>query len=50
MISFDPITIPLHIVLAVVAVAYFIALAVYRLWFSPISHVPGPKLAAITLW
>ncbi|KIM96054.1 hypothetical protein OIDMADRAFT_133134 [Oidiodendron maius Zn] len=50
MISFDPTTIPLHIVLAVVAVAYLIALAVYRLWFSPLSHVPGPKLAAITLW
>jgi hypothetical protein len=50
MISLDHITIPLHTVLATVTVIYLIALAVYRLWFSPISHIPGPKLAAITLW
>lgn len=27
---------------------YSVGLGVYRLWFSPIAHVPGPKLAALT--
>lgn len=29
---------------------YVIQLAVRRLYFSPISHIPGPKLAALTWW
>jgi hypothetical protein len=30
--------------------AYTIYGAVWRLYFSPISHIPGPKLAALTWW
>jgi cytochrome P450 len=30
--------------------AYGVVLAIYRLFFSPISHFPGPKLAAATFW
>lgn len=30
--------------------AYVVQLAVRRLYFSPISHIPGPKLAAATWW
>jgi hypothetical protein len=29
---------------------YIICGAVYRLYLSPISKFPGPKLAALTLW
>lgn len=29
---------------------YIISCAVYRLYLSPISKFPGPKLAALTLW
>ncbi|KAJ4161647.1 uncharacterized protein LMH87_007674 [Akanthomyces muscarius] len=28
--------------------AYAVYLSVYRLWYSPIAHLPGPKLAALT--
>lgn len=29
---------------------YFVGLVVYRLFFSPIANIPGPKLTAITFW
>jgi hypothetical protein len=30
--------------------AYLGALAIYRIYFHPNSHIPGPKLAAFTYW
>ncbi|KPI35302.1 Trichodiene oxygenase [Cyphellophora attinorum] len=30
--------------------SYVIAVAIYRLYFSPIAHIPGPKIAALTTW
>ena len=32
------------------SVIYAAALAFYRLFLSPISSIPGPKLAACTFW
>lgn len=29
---------------------YWLGVFIYRIWFSPISHIPGPKLAAATFW
>ncbi|KAH7323773.1 cytochrome P450 [Rhexocercosporidium sp. MPI-PUGE-AT-0058] len=34
--------------LAAVGILYTFALGIWRLYFSPISHFPGPKLAALT--
>jgi len=51
MLFFDilPQTTFLWVILALVVV-WCIQTAVYRLYFSPIAHFPGPKLAAFTLW
>lgn len=29
---------------------YLLSLFVYRLWLSPVAHVPGPVLAKTTYW
>jgi hypothetical protein len=31
-----------------IVVLYLLGIAAYRLYFSPIAHVPGPKLAALS--
>lgn len=30
--------------------AYIVCLAIYRVYLSPLAKIPGPKLAALTLW
>ena len=36
--------------IAIALTGYTIYGAIWRLYFSPIAHIPGPKLAALTLW
>jgi hypothetical protein len=31
-------------------VFYCTVLAAYRIFWHPLSHIPGPKLAALTIW
>jgi hypothetical protein len=35
---------------AIVLLLYIVTRAIQRLYFSPLSHIPGPKLAALTWW
>ncbi|KAF2100410.1 putative cytochrome P450 [Rhizodiscina lignyota] len=37
-------------ILLTAPVVYIVALAVHRLYLSPVSKFPGPKLAALTFW
>lgn len=30
--------------------SYLVTRSVYRVFLSPIAHIPGPKLAAVTRW
>lgn len=34
----------------ILVLAYLAYLAIYRLFFSPVAHVPGPTLAKVTFW
>ena len=37
-------------ILAVIFVFYVFGLYTYRMFFDHLSHIPGPKLAAASLW
>lgn len=39
----------LILLLATLTAVYLFAQGIYRIYFSPLSHIPGPKLAAATI-
>ena len=40
----------MFLVVGVAVFYYFVYIAFSRLLVSPISHIPGPRLAAFTFW
>ncbi|KAF2435995.1 cytochrome P450 [Tothia fuscella] len=38
------------LVAAIALAAYTVYGAIWRLYLSPIAHIPGPRIAAVTLW
>lgn len=32
------------------SIVYAIGLGIYRIWFSPIAHIPGPLIGRLTFW
>jgi hypothetical protein len=41
---------PALVSVALATLSYMVFLYISRIYFSPISHIPGPKLAAATRW
>jgi hypothetical protein len=40
----------LALVLNIFAILFVVHSVLHRLFWSPVSHFPGPKLAAVTFW
>lgn len=38
------------VIISVALVIYVVGLGIYRIWFSPIAHIPGPLLGRLTTW
>lgn len=47
--SFSPVLLILSSIIAALILRQLYTIT-YRLYFSPINHIPGPKLAAATIW
>lgn len=48
--TIEEVTWRLAAVAALLPTLYTLYGAIWRLYLSPVSHIPGPRLAAMTLW
>ncbi|OAG11466.1 cytochrome P450 [Paraphaeosphaeria sporulosa] len=49
-VSFTTVVLQYLPIALVLSFVYAITLGIYRVYLSPLSHIPGPKLAAATRW
>lgn len=50
MFLFGTISVESLLLAGLLSLLYTASIAIYNIYFSPIAHFPGPKIAAVSFW